>query len=54
MTERLSRLNGIGPVITVTLAGEVHWRDFVNRRQVGSYVGLTGRRVPAAAIKGAA
>ena len=42
MAQRLSRLNGIGPVIALTLAGEVFWRDFVNRRQVGGYVGLVG------------
>lgn len=40
--ERLHRLNGIGPVIAFTLSGEVYWRDFANRRQVGGYVGLGG------------
>jgi transposase len=42
LAERLSRFNGIGRVIGFTLAGEVYWRDFVNRRQVGGYVGLGG------------
>lgn len=40
--ERLSRLVGIGPVTGFTLAGEVYWRDFANRRQIGGYVGLGG------------
>lgn len=40
--ERLSRLVGLGPVSGFTLAGEVYWRDFVNRRQVAGYVGLGG------------
>jgi transposase len=40
--ERLYRLNGIGRVIALSLASEVYWRDFVNRRQVGGYVGLGG------------
>ncbi len=40
--ERLTRLNGIGPVISFTLCGEVYWRDFANRRQVGGYLGLGG------------
>lgn len=40
--ERLYRLNGIGRVIAFVLAGEVYWRDFGNRRQVGGYVGLGG------------
>ena len=38
--ERLNRLIAIGPVIASTLAGEVYWRDFMNRRQVGGYIGL--------------
>jgi transposase len=42
LAERLCRLNGIGRVIAFTLAGEVFWRDFVNRRQVGGYIGLGG------------
>jgi transposase len=40
--ERLYRLVGIGLVIAFVLAGEVYWRDFVNRRQVGGYLGLGG------------
>jgi transposase len=40
--EQLNRLRGIGPVISCTLSGEVFWRDFTNRRQVGSYLGLCG------------
>jgi transposase len=40
--EQLYRLNGIGQVIASSLAGEVYWRDFENRRQVGGYVGLGG------------
>jgi len=40
--ERLNRLVGIGLVIAFVLAGEVYWRDFVNRRQVGGYLGLGG------------
>ena len=40
--ERLSRLKGIGRIIAFNLAGEVYWRNFANRRQVGGYVGLGG------------
>ena len=40
--EQLYRLTGIGPVIALSLAGEVYWRDFANRRQVGGYLGLGG------------
>jgi transposase len=40
--EQLYRLRGIGPVISLSLAGEVYWRNFVNRRQVGGYLGLGG------------
>jgi transposase len=42
LAERLYRLNGIGRVIALSLCGEVYWRDFMNRRQVGGYVGLGG------------
>jgi len=42
LAEQLYRLNGIGQVIAFVLAGEVYWRDFVNRRQVGGYLGLGG------------
>ena len=37
----LQRFNGLGPVFSATLAGEVFWKPFSNRRQVGSFVGLT-------------
>lgn len=40
--EQLYRLKGIGQVIALSLAGEVYWRDFENRRQVGGYLGLGG------------
>lgn len=40
--EQLYRLKAIGPVIALSLAGEVYWRDFENRRQVGGYLGLGG------------
>jgi transposase len=36
----LCRLRGIGPAIAGTLAHEVFYKDFRNRREVGSYVGL--------------
>ena len=36
----LLRLNGIGPTISATLAREVYYRQFANRRQVASYIGL--------------
>jgi transposase len=38
---QLARLKGIGPVFAGTLAGELFWKDFTNRRQVGAYTGLT-------------
>jgi transposase len=38
--EQLCRLNGIGHIIAFVLAGELFWRDFKNRRQVGGYLGL--------------
>lgn len=37
---RLARLKGIGPVFAGTLAGELFWKDFQNRREVGAYCGL--------------
>ena len=37
---KLTRLKGIGLTFSTTLAGEVFWKDFNNRRQVASYVGL--------------
>ncbi len=38
---QLMRLKGIGPVFAGTLAGELFWKDFKNRREVGAYPGLT-------------
>jgi transposase len=35
-------LRSLGPIGSETLVSEVFWRDFQNRRQVGSYFGLTG------------
>ncbi len=37
----LARLNGIGPEFSTVLTGEVFYRSFDNRRQVGSYGGMT-------------
>jgi transposase len=37
----LVRLKSIGPEIGTTLVGEVFYRQFNNRQQLGSYVGLT-------------
>jgi transposase len=37
----LANLKSIGPEFATTLVGEVFYRSFNNRRQVGSYVGLT-------------
>jgi transposase len=39
---QLIELKSLGPVSSNTLVREVFFRDFKNRRQVGSYVGLTG------------
>jgi transposase len=39
---QLRRLVGIGMAGAQTLAHEVYYRSFANRRQVGSYTGLTG------------
>jgi transposase len=36
----LARLKAIGPEFATSLTGEVFYRDFANRRQLGSYVGL--------------
>jgi transposase len=41
-TRALMRFYGIGIEIASVLAREVYYRDFANRRQVGSYVGLSG------------
>lgn len=39
--EQLERLKGVGQVGALRLVLELYWRDFDNRRQVGSCVGLT-------------
>jgi transposase len=39
---QLATLKGIGPTGGQQLVHEVFYRDFDNRRQVGSYIGLTG------------
>jgi transposase len=39
-SQALARLNGIGEVGASRLALELFWRDFNNRREVGSCVGL--------------
>jgi transposase len=36
----LARLKAIGPEFSTTLVGEVFYREFANRPQLGSYVGL--------------
>lgn len=36
----LAKLKAIGPEFATTLVGEVFYREFANRRQLGSYVGL--------------
>jgi transposase len=41
-TVMLAQLKGIGMVGGQTLVNEVFYRSFDNRRQVGSYFGLTG------------
>jgi len=38
---RLIKLRGIGPAFAAILTREVYYRSFENRRQVGSYIGLT-------------
>jgi transposase len=38
---QLLRLNGIGVTSAAILAREVYYRQFANRRQVGSYLGVT-------------
>ena len=38
--ERLERLKALGPALSGTLTHEVFYKDFHNRRQVGSYIGL--------------
>lgn len=39
---QLMRLKSIGETTAQVLAHEVYYRDFANRRQVGSFIGLTG------------
>ena len=41
-TVQLAELKGIGPVFAQVLGNEVFYRRFANRRQLGSYLGLTG------------
>ncbi len=41
MRHQLLRLNGIGVGSASILAREVYYRQFANRRQVGSYLGVT-------------
>ena len=36
----LAKLKAIGAEFSTTLVGEVFYREFANRRQLGSYVGL--------------
>ncbi len=38
---QLLRLNGVGPTSAAILAREVYYRQFANRRQVASYLGVT-------------
>ena len=38
---QLLRLKGLGPALSTTLAREVYYRQFANRRQVASYIGIT-------------
>jgi transposase len=40
--ERLQQLKGVGPVFAATLAQELFYKDFRNRREVAGYCGLTG------------
>jgi len=37
----LMRLKGLGPALSSTLTREVYYRQFGNRRQVASYIGIT-------------
>lgn len=39
--ELLRKLRGVGPIFATVLTREVFYRSFANRREVGSYVGLT-------------
>ncbi len=40
--QHLYRLRSIGPAISTVLVGEIFYRSFRNRREVGAYAGLTG------------
>lgn len=40
--QQLYRFKGIGPEFSTVLVGEIFYRNFRNRREVGSYGGLTG------------
>lgn len=40
--QQLAKLKAIGPEMATVLVGEVFYRSFDNRRQLGSYVGLAG------------
>jgi transposase len=40
--EQLQQLKGVGPVFAATLAQELFYKDFRNRREVAGYCGLTG------------
>ena len=42
VVQRLEQLRAIGEVSSWTLATELYWRDFRNRKQVGGYLGLGG------------
>ena len=55
--QQLVNIGSIGPEIATVLVGEVFYRQFNNRLQVGSYVGLTPptfKAAPQAEIKGSA
>ena len=39
--QRLAHLKGIGPQIATVLGTEIFYREFANRRSLGSYLGLT-------------
>ena len=40
--QHLYRLRGIGPEFSTVLVGEIFYRSFGNRRELGAYAGLTG------------
>jgi len=40
--QQLYRLRSIGPEFSTVLVGEIFYRSFRNRREVGAYAGLTG------------